>query len=255
MTTRMLSCAGALVSAVILSACGSPPPPPPDAGVDTSCGIDCAAQQKYGLILKRCFEYTDTNEAQAFPALGVYVREVRQLEGGVPVISVDYLQGGARKMTDSFILRDGSLVLARREFTSGGSVTYKDDAGNIVGVDWWHPDTTSGQNFETDSSADVVLASGTRQTDATSFKVITSDPLANEKAVPAGNFDTAVKLVFNEQPPHGMDGRRVFVDGTGFTLLSSGFSQSSTDIKPYRLQDIRDIGSPDAGSGECSLGR
>ena len=244
---------GALAIAFLDAGCGKAPPPTPDAGPDTSCGIDCEAQQRYGLILNRCFEYTDTTAAQTPPALGVLVTEKRTLEGDVPVISVDYSQSGARKMTDSFMLTGGKLVLARREWVSGGSVTYKDPDGNITGVDLWQPGTAVNENFSTQSSADFITPGGMRQTDDTSFTVVTSAPAATDKTVPLGTFDNAIRLVVNEQPSHAFDSRRIFVEGTGFTVISTSLSSTASGGTPYLLQAIRDIGTPDGGTTPCGL--
>ncbi|MBX5483777.1 MAG: hypothetical protein IRZ16_18285 [Myxococcaceae bacterium] len=252
-TTALLSPVGVVAIALAASACGKEPAPPPDAGVDTSCGIDCEAQNRYGLILHRCFEYTDTSSAQTLPALGVLVSEVTHLESGPPVIKVEYSQAGARKMTDSFMIVDGTLKLARREWVSGGSVTYKDAEGTIVGVDLWQLDTAAGQNFSTEASADFISPNGTRQTEETTFSVVTAAPTTTEKTVPAGTFDNAIKVLVNEQPPHGMDPRRIFVEGTGFTLISTALSATPGSGKEYRLQGIRDIGTPDAGAQACGL--
>lgn len=254
MKTRALLRTYATAALLLGSAgCGKPPPPPPDAGVDDSCGLDCVAQHRYGLILKRCFEYTDTTVAQDLPSLGVYVSEKRELEGGVPVISVDYSQSGARKMTDSFTIREGRLILARREWTSGGSVTYKDAAGNIVGVDFLHPDTAAGQNFATTATADYVTPNGTRQSDDTSFTVVASAPTNAEKTNPSGTYEGAVKLLINEQPPHGMDTRRIFSDGTGFILIATTLTATGGTNTPFALQRIRDLGTPDGGDTACGL--
>lgn len=246
---------GACVAALWLTTgCGEQPKPTPDAGVDTSCGIDCVAQERYGLIVNRCFEYSDTStDVQLIPAVGVQVSEVRELEGGVKVVSVDYYRSGLREMTDNFMLVDGALKLARREWHAGpgGSVTYRDEANNIVGVTWLQPDTAAGQNVVSDVVADVV--SGMRTSEPTTYTVVTSAPSMNEKTVPAGTYENAVKLIFNEQPAHGYDGRRVFSEGVGFPVFSSTFALGTTGGTPYYLQGIRDIGTADGGTHACGF--
>lgn len=248
MKTRLVVLATSLAAAL---ACGKPPPPPPDAGVDTSCGIDCVAQQKYGLIVDRCFEYSDTLSAQQFPSLGVRVRPVKELEGGLKVIPMDYLQGGIIRMSDHFALVDGALVLARRTWpSSGDSVNYRDASGNIVGVTWWERDTGANQNFSTSVTADVIDG-GMRTSVPTTYGVSTVPASGTEQNVPFGSFDTAVKMILDENPPHGTDGKRVFVEGTGFTLFSTSFDLAQTGGTEYRLQNVRDIGSADGGTHEC----
>ena len=239
-----------LAGIALLSACDQQEKPPPDAGVDTSCGIDCDAQARYGLILNRCFEYVTSNDE----VMGAFVSETRELEGGIPVIAVDYYDGsGIWRMTDSFTIVSGSLKLVRREWKSGagGSVTYKDEANAIVGATWWEPSTTSGQSIVSEVVADVVV--GTRTADPTTYTVVTTEPTSAEKTVPAGTFDNSVKMLFNLQSgaSQGPDARRVFAENTGFTTISTSFSATSTDYVTYRLQAIRDIGTADGGNHPC----
>jgi len=127
----------ALTLTLALSACGSSTTTTPDAGPDVSCGLDCAAQARYGLIIDRCFEYsTSKTTADDPPALGLWVRPVFTIEGGVKVIPVEYRQNGQIKMIDSFGIVDGTLKLMRREFSgTGQSVTYKTGM-DITGVTW-----------------------------------------------------------------------------------------------------------------------
>src|SRR5512140_2444422 len=99
-------CAGMrhLLAAVMLGlvGCGPTVKPTPDAGPDTSCGIDCAAQNRYGLIARRCFEYSnDPLNGQDPAALGALVLPVTKLEGGLDVMPVEYLQLGQLRMRDS----------------------------------------------------------------------------------------------------------------------------------------------------------
>lgn len=241
-----------LCGSLLLSACGKPPSnPPPDAGVDSSCGLDCELQARFGLIVGRCFEYSDTRQALGLPALGVEVTGVRELEGGLKVISVDYSQSGARRLKDNFFFQAGELRLARREFVTGGtSVSYLDENNTLTGVTWWEPGTTAGESFETQTQARV----GTTVT-PTTYGVITAMATADEQTVPAGTYDTGVTMVFDEQPSHGSDTRRVFVDGVGFTLIASSLSASGTNATVYRLQGIRDLGTPDAGTNACGFGQ
>ena len=130
MRLRML-----VVVAVALSlgsACG-PVKQKVDAGPDTSCGLDCAAQAYFGIVLNRCFEYsTDPLTAQTPPSLGVWVRDTRdpmtgkmfELEGGIQVIPVEYRQGGQIIQTDYFTFNGGDLTLMRR-IAGTQSVTYQ----------------------------------------------------------------------------------------------------------------------------------
>lgn len=240
--------------ALLLAACPQPPPPPPpDAGPDTSCGLDCAAQERYGLILNRCFEYSTTS----FPAnpaeLGVLVSKAPDLEGGLKVLQLEYLQSGQIRMTDAVTIKEGVLLLARRTFLPGQSVTYRDASGKIVGAKWLTLQTGAGESLVSSAQADV-QGSGPKM-EPTSYRVTTAQPTASELSVPLQRFDTGVKLLFSETPDHGADPRRVFVPGTGFVLFSSYFSPLvSGTAQEYRLQRIRDLGTPDAGSAECGFG-
>ncbi|MGA9522488.1 MAG: hypothetical protein WBV82_13555 [Myxococcaceae bacterium] len=238
----------------VLSGCGQQPSQTPDAGepVDTSCGIDCAAQEKYGLIANRCFEYSASNNAQAFPEVGAFVRPVRELEGGVKVMPVEYRKGGLILMTDNFAIKDGGLYLARREFKAGQSVTYKDGSNAIVGVPWFYADTEVKQNFSSNATADVVDG-GQRNAIPTTYTVNTDAPTNLEKIVPSGTFDDAIKLTFSESPDHGADGKRVLAPGTGFILFSTNFELSSTANRlPHFLQTVRDIAEGDV---DCGIGQ
>src|SRR4051794_124877 len=88
---------------VLVFACG-PAKPTPDAGPDTSCGLDCASQEIFGLIKNRCFEYSDDPlNKQTPPALGVWVKpDLFKLEGGIDTIEVDYRKGGQTVQLDYF---------------------------------------------------------------------------------------------------------------------------------------------------------
>jgi len=236
-----------------LFACTPPVKPPPDAGVDTSCGLDCVAQQRYGLIVKRCFEYSSTTSPVDPADLGAIVNDVLTLEGGVQVLPVEYRQGGQIRMTDHFIIRNGALLLARRTFLPGQSVNYRDTSGNIVGVTWLEPNSGVGNNVTTSAEATVV-GSGANRTETTSYRVTMLAPTTLEQTVPNGTYDKSVKLLFNESPEHGSDARRLWVKELGFTILSTTFNPVGGASQEFRLQKVRDIGSPDGGSEECGLG-
>lgn len=227
-----------------------PPKPTPDAGPDTSCGLDCVAQENYGLIVNRCFEYTDDPlSAKTPPSLGIWVREVAELEGGLKTLPVEYRQGGQTMQTDYFTLKNGELWLVRRADRSG-SVTYRTDT-TLTGVKWLAPGTLSGENFSTNTTA---FLSKDNSSTATSYRVTTDTPTGGEKKTPAGTFDAAIKLLFGETPDHGSDPRRVFVAGTGFTVVASPFNLLGGSPTPHYLQRVRDIGTADAGPESCSLG-
>jgi|GEM_PF-2237754 hypothetical protein len=238
-----------MMVALVLLGCG-PAKPKPDAGPDTSCGLDCAAQENYGLIINRCFEYSDDPlSKKSPPSLGVWVREVFELEGGIATIPVEYRQGGQIVQTDYFVIRDGDLVLMRRA-PAAGSVTYKTDAA-ITGVKWLSLGTAAGENFSTKTTAFLSLGN---QSVATDYRVTTAEATGGEKKTPLGTFDTAFKMLFGESPDHGSDPRRIFVPGTGFVVIASPFNLSGGTPTPHSLQRIRDIGTADAGTEPCSLG-
>ncbi len=240
---------------LVAVACGPPVrPPPPDAGVDTSCGLDCDAQRRYGLIVHRCFEYSTTTSPANPAELGAIVKPVEKLEGGLEVLPLEYRQSGQVRMTDYFTIKNGELFLARRTFLPGQSVTYRDGTGAIIGVKWLTPDASLGQSLSSEAQATVV-GSGDGQPEPTTYAVSFSQPNATETTVPLKKFDGALKMVTSETPPHGADPRRIYVKDTGFVLFSTYFSPSvSGTAQEYRLQKIRDIGSPDGGTTECGLG-
>jgi hypothetical protein len=233
-----------------LAACSGAPNNTPDAGPDTSCGIDCAAQNRYGLIVGRCFEYSDTTTASNPASLGAEVQAVEQLEGNVSVLPVQYTQNGQTRMTDYFTIRNGDLYLARREFLPGQSNSYKDDAGVIVGVLWLKTNSAAGETSTTTTQADI-LTGANRHTDVTTYQVTTAQPTPSELAVPAQSYDGGVKLIMSETPSHGADPRRVFVPDVGFSLFASAFSQAGGNASEYRLQKVRDI---TASSEACGFG-
>jgi hypothetical protein len=250
----------ALLAALTLSLCAAcgpaPQKPVPDAGPDTSCGLDCVAQARYGLTLKRCFEYTNSQTGVSPASLGVEVKPVEKLEGDRAALPLEYTQGGQPVMTDYFFLTNGDLLLARRTFQAGHSVTYKDSSGNIVGTPWLKALTGVGEKLTGNTSADVVVPDpNARKSDPTAYKVTTAAQSPSEKTVPAGTYPDAFKMILSENPNHGVDPRRVFMPGTGFTVFASAFSDlASSTAQEYRLQKIRDLGTADAGTEICGLG-
>jgi hypothetical protein len=245
---------GALL--VLASACGAPNKPVPDAGPDTSCGLDCAAQGKYGLIVDRCFEYSSSNSTpDPLPALGLWVKPVFTLEGGVKVLPVEYRVGGQTKLIDDFGIVNGNLVLMRREFPgSSQSVTYKDAANAIVGVKWMGLDIAAGQTTDNSAQAFVVGSSGQGTTEAVSYPVTTVGATVSEQKTPLKTYPDAIELLFGESPPHGSDAKRVFVPDVGFTVVAAPFSINASAPTPVMLQAIRDLGTADGGTANCSLG-
>lgn len=245
---RLLSLAVSVV--FFASACGAPKPKP-DAGVDTSCGLDCVAQENYGLILNRCFEYaTSRTTGENPPALGVWVKpELFELEGGIKVIEVEYRQNGQNLQTDFFTLTNGDLVLMRR-IARSQSVTYRTGT-TITGVKWLTSVTSTGENFSTNTTA---FLSRDNSEAATAYRITTEVPGLDEKRGPAGTWDNGIKILFGESPDHGSDSRRVFVPGLGFTLIASPFNLTGGSPTPVYLQRVRDIGTADGGNDACSLG-
>lgn len=239
------------------TACG-PVKPKVDAGPDTTCGLDCVAQEYFGLVLNRCFEYsTDPLTKQTPPSLGVWVRDTRdpmtgkmfELEGGIPVIPVEYRQGGQIVQTDYFVFNGGDLTLMRR-IAGTQSVTYRTDMA-ITGVKWLTQGTAAGENFATNTTA---FLSRDNSSTATAYRITTDVPTAAEKKTPLATYENAFKIIFGESPDHGADSRRVFVPGTGFVIIASPFNLLGGSPTPHHLQRIRDIGTADAGTESCSLG-
>jgi len=244
-----------LTLSLALLACGSKPATQQDAGPDTSCGLDCYAQARYGLIIDRCFEYsTSTSTPDDPPALGLWVRPVFTLEGGVKVIPLEYRQNGQIKMIDSFMIVDGVLKLARREFSgTGQSVTYK-TGQDITGVTWLQLESGAGETYTTNTDAFVAnQSSGT--TVPTTYRMTTAAASSNELKTPLQTYTSGLKLLVGETPDHGSDARRVYVPDVGFVVVASSFSLVPGTAVPLSLQKIRDIGSPDGGADACSLGR
>lgn len=239
-----------LVTAVLLvSACG-PAKPTPDAGPDTSCGLDCASQEIFGLIKNRCFEYSEDPLAPSTPPdLGVWVKpDLFTLEGMIPTIEVEYRKGGQIVQSDYFVFKNGDLTLMRR--IAGTSVTYRTGTA-ITGVKWLSPTTGPGENFSTMTTAFLSRDDSSAPTD---YRITTDAPTTAEKRTPLATYDTAFKVLFGESPDHGSDSRRIFVPGTGFTIIASPFNLLGGSPTPVYLQRIRDIGTADAGTESCSLG-
>ncbi len=247
---------GLVATLVLALACGAPNKPTPDAGPDTSCGLDCAAQGRFGLIVDRCFEYSSSaTTPDSLPALGLWVKPVFTLEGGVKVLPVEYRVGGQVKLIDDFGLVNGDLVLMRREFSGQGqSVTYKNAANAIVGVKWATMDVAAGQTVTTTAQAFVVGTSGQGTSEAVTYPVTANAATVSEQKTPLKTYPEALELLFGENPPHGSDAKRVFVPDVGFTVVAAPFSMNATAPTPVMLQAIRDLGTADGGTANCSLG-
>ncbi len=246
-----------LLLALIITACGSASLGGGDAGPDTSCGLDCAAQNTYGLIVNRCFEYSDdATKKKDPPSLGALVLPVFTLDNSLKVLPVEYRQGGQLKMRDSFVIKDGELLLARREVAATSqSVTYRDTSLKVAGVKWLQLDATAGATYTTPSKALVVNESGAMNSTDSSYRVTTAAPSAPELKTPLNAYPDGLKLLYGESPTdNGSDSRRVFVPNVGFVLIASSFSLVPGATTPMSLQRIRDMGTPDAGAGDCSLG-
>ncbi|MBL9039254.1 MAG: hypothetical protein JNG84_12110 [Archangium sp.] len=245
----------AILSSVLL-ACG-PASSANDAGPDTSCGLDCAAQAYYGLLVDRCFEYSDDAATPSDPPdLGAVVLPVFTLDGNVKVLPVEYRQGGMTVMRDSFGFKNGELYLMRREFSRGGqSVTYRDEAKVITGVKWLSGAPQVGETSTTPTQALVVNQAGAGDPMGATYRVTIAEPSNGELKTPLQTYPTAFKLLFSESPAdNGSDSRRIFVPNVGFTLVASAFSLSPLPATPMMLQRVRDIGTPDGGTTPCSLG-
>jgi hypothetical protein len=253
---RLLLPACLALVALAAQGCGGTNTKTTDAGPDTSCGLDCVAQSHYGLIANRCFEYTtDATTPSDPPALGLKVLAVTSLEGGVKVLPVEYRVGGQLKMKDSFTLKDGDLYLVRREFIAqGSSVSYRDASGSLVGVKWLGQGSSVGESNPNAVSAYVVGTSGSGTSTDTSYQVTVATPSATELKTYLSKYDSALKLLVGETPDHGSDARRIFVPDVGFTLVASAFNPAGGSPTPVVLQRVRDLGTPDAGSADCSLG-
>ena len=244
-----------LAAVLALAACGQPSKVP-DAGrtVDPRCGLDCEAQKDYGLIVNTCFEYSDSPTASDPPAIGAVVKDVFTLEGGIKTIPVEYRASGQTKMTDYFGISGGKLLLMRREFAAGQSVTFKNAANDIVGVAWLDLTSDLGSNLASSSSADVLTSGSNRKSETTSYRVTLDAPSPSQLSVPAqaSGFDGGLRMLFSESPDHGSDAVRIWVPQLGFINFSTSFELAGGTALQYRLQKIRTIGTD--GGAQCSLG-
>ena len=249
----------ALVFVVLALAACSPPAPKPDGGsVDTSCGLDCAAQQKFGLIIGTCFEYSNTNAGQNPASLGGEVLDVFTLEGGVKVIPLEYRELGQLRMRDSFGIVGNELRLMRREFAGGNSVTWKDSSNAIVGVGWLHTNSSSGESIEVTRTATTVSGGGTgMNADATHRVTVTeitsTSSTASDLTTPLKTYESALSMLFNAAP--ATDNRRLWVPDVGFISFSNTFTLSGSGTAvPYKLQKIRDLKADGGSSTLCGFG-
>lgn len=226
-----------------------------DAGVDSSCGIDCSGQRQVGLLTGMCFEYSDATTRSSPPALGVIVRPADTLEGNVPVIPVQYRESGLLRMTDYFTWNGGSLRLVRRDFGAGGSVTYKNAAGDLVGVQWIDGTPTSDDAFSTDVTADSFSSTGSRSQVATAYRVTNLAATSGDLLTPLMTYTSGVQLVYSGSSAQGLDFTRTLVPGTGFVGFSSALSMDVTaPSRNFRLQRVVDFNLADAGDPlDCGI--
>ena len=225
-----------LLAVLTAFACSAPPKPNNDAGPDTSCGIDCFAQTSFGLLKGSCYEYSDSQVTATPPSIGVTVLDAVVIEDNLTVIPVEYRVGGLLKQKDSFTITNGALKLVRREFATGGSVSYL-TSGVLTGATWVEAGAVSGQSASSSVTASVKPGS---TMDATTYRVTLADAKAAELAVPQKTYDAGLTLLFSESPTdHGSDSKRVFVDGVGFILFSASFQASGGTTQEYRLQNVK----------------
>jgi hypothetical protein len=236
-----------MIALVLLAGCGGNGGGTPDAGVDDSCGIDCAAQTTFNLIVGKCFDYSATSTAQSPADLGAQVGDPVTLEGGVKGIPVTYRSGGLTKMEDIYTIKNGDLYLLRRSWQGSESVTYKDDSGNIVGVLILRPTTGPGENLGTPVKADFINGSA-RTSDQTTYSISTVAATSAEQKVPMQQFTDGLKLLISETPLHGADTRRFFVKEKGFIKFSSTLQIVGGTSQEYSLQNIKDVA---AGTFSC----
>ncbi|MDP1916232.1 MAG: hypothetical protein Q8L14_08300 [Myxococcales bacterium] len=246
----------ALMSLVVLAACGPVKPTSDGGSVDDSCGIDCVAQTRFGIIANRCFEYSVSDSMKNDPPkLGALVKPVFTLEGGVKVMPVEYREGGQTLMIDNFSFENGNLKLLRREFPrQGRSVTFRNDAMAITGVTWLLSDAAPGQNQTTNVQADSVDQSGMHTIEAASYRVTTQSPTPVQLKTPLSDYSSGLRMLTSQMPDRGADPIRTFVPDLGFITITSPFNYAGGNPTPVFLQRVRDIGSADAGSEPCSLG-
>ena len=236
-----------------LAACG-PGKPKPDGGtIDTSCGLDCASQQSFGLIIGTCFEYSNTNAGQTPASLGAEVLDIFTLEGDVKVIPVEYKELGQLRMRDSFGIVDGELRLMRREFQGGNSVTWKDGNNAIVGVGWLHATSATGESIEVDRTATTVSGGGTGTNATATHRVSLNTAVSSDLSTPQKTYDSALSMLFNSAP--ATDNRRVWVPEVGFIGFSNTFTLTGSGTAvPYKLQKIRDLKADGGTSVLCGFG-
>lgn len=220
-----------------------------DAGsVDEQCGFDCSAQQAFGLLAGRCFEYSESNSTVSPPSLAAQVFPVAQVEK-IPTMTVRYTRFGQPRMEDVFSIEKKQLKLLRRTFfdPAGTSVSYRNSDGVLNGVAWIN-DTSGAQESQTsDSSADVFRPD--RMTETTQYRVNTLEASSDDLTIPLGGVDGGVLLQFAETPDHGSDLSRVWTPGVGFVAISSGLKLSNGTPKQYRLQRVKDV----SDGGTCGI--
>ena len=240
-----------LCFAVLLAACGKSSGSM-DAGrqVDTSCGLDCEAQQRFGLVVGRCVQYSDTKTVANPPAMATVVQPVFTLEDNVKVLPVEYRQGGQIRMTDSFTFTPaGDLKLVRREFAGASSVSFQNDQGVLTGVTWLTSTTAAGDTATSTVQADVIGRPGGRVKEATTYKASALAPTADELVTAEKSYDGGLTLLFSETPEHAADSRRTYVAGEGFVLIATPLGFGNAAI-PYRQQKRLD---GDGGFFDCSV--
>ena len=155
-------------------------------------------------------------------------------------------------MIDYFGITDGKLLLMRREFSAGQSVTFKNATNDIVGVPWLELTSDVGTNLAASPTADVL--NGPRTSEATSYRVTIDQASVSQSTVPvqAEPFDGGLRMLFSESPDHGSDALRIWVPRLGFINFSTSFQLAGGNASQYRLQKIRTIGND--GGATCSLG-
>lgn len=244
----------ALLCLFALTACG-PMRPTSDAGptVDDSCGIDCVAQKRFNIIANRCFEYSTSDTSKIDPPkLGVFVKPVATLEGGIKVMPLEYREGGQTLMLDNFTFENGALKLIRREFPrQGRSVTFRNEAMAITGVTWLAADFGPGQAQTSAGQADNVDQAGMHMYEASTYRVSTRAATAQELKTPLKEYPSALRMLTSQMPDRGADPLRTFVPDEGFISISSAFNFAGGNPTAVHLQRVRDVGASDPA---CSLG-
>lgn len=247
------------MAALFVAGCGPTNKPTPDAGrmADTSCGVDCEAQRFYGLLSGTCYEYADTKTPPtgSSPALGIMVKPVFALEGGVNVIRAEYRVGGQLKMIDNYAFPDGDLGLMRREWPmQGQSVSYKDDTQKLVGVKLHlRTSTKAGDTMSTTRKADEAQQNGTHDVADATVALVYSAAAMQDLAVPQETFTEGLTLSITETPKsYGLDPKRVLVTEKGFPYVATALSRTSTSNTVYYLVRTRNLGA-DGGGSDCGL--